>query len=69
MIAPQFRACNSPDLPTAMKKYIENHHGTDLWTACSDGITNSKKIKDELVNAHAFAQDTEQMEKLQGLFV
>jgi len=68
MIAPQFRACNSPDLPQALKKYIEENHGTDLWNACSDGINNAKKIKDELVNAHAFASDTEQMVKLQELF-
>ena len=63
MIAPQFRACYSPDLPPVLKKYIETNHGTDLWNACSDGINNAKKIKDELVNAHAFASHTEQMSK------
>ena len=68
MIAPQFRACNSPDLPAAMQKYIETNHGTDLWNSCKDGLYESKKVKDELVNANSFASDTEQMIKLQGMF-
>lgn len=69
MIAPQFRSCASADLPTAMKNFIEKNHGTELWQSCKDGIENAKKIKDELVNANSFASDSEQMVKLQDLFI
>ena len=59
MIAPEFRSCNSPDLNITMKKFIEANHGSDLWTACSDGINNAKKIKDEVRHATNFKTDPE----------
>ena len=68
MIAPDFRACAPNEITPAVKKFVEENHGTDLWEALQPSIVEVDNIKKELSNAPAFKTDVEQLKKFQEIY-
>ena len=68
MIAPEFRRLVPVDLSKPCKKFIEENHGSELWTALQPSIEEFEVSRKEMANAGAYSSDVESLKKFKDMF-